>query len=428
MTDTIGQQSLAYHESFPPGKLEITPTKSMESQLDLSLAYSPGVSRPCLEIQADSSNASKYTARGNLVGVISNGTAVLGLGNIGALASKPVMEGKAVFFKKFSGVDAFDIEVDETDVGRFCDIVASLEPTFGGINLEDIKAPECFEIEKILRERMGIPVFHDDQHGTAIVVVAAVLNSLKIVEKSIAEIRIVCNGAGAAAIACLDLLVSFGANKDNIVVCDRKGVIRSDRDPLTTHETKKCFATHRMVTNLKEALVDADLFIGLSAADAVNEEMAISMAKNPIIFAMANPTPEILPETVRKIRPDAIIATGRSDYPNQVNNVLCFPFIFRGAFDVAASEINEEMKIACARAIADLAQAETGKDVLSAYGLETLDFGPEYIIPKPLDRRLITAVAPAVALAAMNSGVAKRPLDNIEKYIEELGRYQSRSG
>ena len=427
MSDTLQQQALDYHAQEPPGKLQIVATKPMATQHDLSLAYSPGVAAACEAIAADSAEASRLTGRGNLVAVISNGTAVLGLGNIGALAAKPVMEGKAVLFKKFSGIDVFDLELDETDVDSFCNAVAQLEPTFGGINLEDIKAPECFEIEKRLRARMKIPVFHDDQHGTAIVTAAAVLNALDLVNKRIDDIRIVCNGAGAAALACLDLLLGFGAERKNVIVCDLSGVVHTGRteemDPY-----KAAYASDTECRTLAEALDGADMFLGLSAGKMVAPEMVATMASKPLIFAMANPEPEIRPELVRSVRDDAIIATGRSDYPNQVNNVLCFPFIFRGALDVGAIAINEEMKKACARAIAQIARAEASDVVLSAYGIDKLSFGPEYIIPKPFDPRLILDIAPAVAKAAMESGVATRPIEDLESYREKLSRFVFRSG
>ena len=427
MSDTLQQQALEYHAQEPPGKLQIVATKPMATQHDLSLAYSPGVAYACEAIAADPSEASRLTARGNLVAVISNGTAVLGLGNIGALAAKPVMEGKAVLFKKFSGIDVFDIEVDETDVDNFCNAVALLEPTFGGINLEDIKAPECFVIEERLRARMKIPVFHDDQHGTAIVTAAAVLNALDLVDKDIGEVRIVCNGAGAAALACLDLLLGFGVVRDNVLICDRSGVVRKGRgDEIDPYKAAYLADTDR--TTLAEALEGADIFLGLSAGNVVSAEMVASMAPKPIILAMANPEPEIRPEVVRSVRDDAIIATGRSDYPNQVNNVLCFPFIFRGALDVGATAINEEMKQACAKAIAEIARAEASDVVLSAYGADKLSFGPEYIIPKPFDPRLILEIAPAVAKAAMDSGVASRPIDDLASYRDKLSRFVFRSG
>ncbi len=427
MPSILEQEALAYHAQEPPGKLQIAATKPMATQHDLSLAYSPGVAAACEAIAADPAEAARLTARGNLVAVISNGTAVLGLGNIGALASKPVMEGKAVLFKKFSGIDVFDLELGETDVDGFCDAVALLEPTFGGINLEDIKAPECFEIEKRLRARMSIPVFHDDQHGTAIVVAAAVLNGLDLVGKRIEQIRIVCSGAGAAALACLDLLQSFGALRQNVIVCDLYGVVHDGRvegmDPY-----KAAYASDTRCRTLADALDGADILLGLSAGKVVGADMVARMAPKPLILAMANPEPEIRPELVRSVRDDAIIATGRSDYPNQVNNVLCFPFIFRGALDVGASAINEEMKKACARAIARIARAEASDIVLAAYGAEQMSFGPEHIIPKPFDPRLITEIAPAVAKAAMDSGVAARPIADLAAYREKLSRFVFRSG
>ncbi|MDA7430605.1 NADP-dependent malic enzyme [Primorskyibacter aestuariivivens] len=427
MAESFKKLALEYHSNFPCGKLQVLPSKPMATQSDLALAYSPGVAIPCKEIADSPSLASKYTMRGNLVGVISNGTAVLGLGNIGALASKPVMEGKAALFKKFAGIDVFDIEVDETDTEAFCETVARLEPTFGGINLEDIKAPECFEIEANLRSRMTIPVFHDDQHGTAIVSAAAVINSLELVGKSIEDIKIVANGAGAAALACLDLLVSFGAKLDNITVCDRQGVVHSDRtDDMDCYKARYARKTNKR--SLTEALNGADVFLGLSAGKVVSAPMVAAMASNPLILAMANPEPEIRPELVKSVRDDAIIATGRSDYPNQVNNVLCFPFIFRGALDVGATEINEQMKQACARAIAEIAKVEASDVVLSAYGSEALRFGPEYIIPKPFDPRLILEIAPAVAQAAMDTGVAERPIKDMEQYRQDLTRFVYQSG
>lgn len=427
MAEDLERQALDYHEQNPPGKLEITATKPMATQHDLSLAYSPGVAAACNAIADDPATASRFTTRGNLVAVITNGTAVLGLGNIGALASKPVMEGKAVLFKKFSGINVFDLELDELDVDRFCDAVAVLEPTFGGINLEDIKAPECFEIEKRLRSRMKIPVFHDDQHGTAIVVAAAILNGLDLVDKNIEDVRIVCSGAGAAALACLDLLRGFGAKRENIIVCDITGVIyqgrTEDMDPY-----KGAYSNDTPHRTLKQALAGADIFLGLSAGKVVSADMVADMGPKPIILAMANPEPEIRPELVRSVRDDAIIATGRSDYPNQVNNVLCFPFIFRGALDVGATDINEEMKKACARAIAKIARAEASDIVLSAYGADKMAFGPDNIIPKPFDPRLILEIAPAVAKAAMDSGVASRPIEDLDIYRAKLSRFVFRSG
>lgn len=404
MDAQLRQAALDFHEFPTPGKIEVTPTKSLATQRDLALAYSPGVAVPCLEIQADPAASYRYTSRGNLVAVISNGTAVLGLGNIGALAGKPVMEGKGVLFKKFAGVNVFDIEIDERDPDKLVDIIASLEPTFGGINLEDIKAPECFYIEQKLRERMKIPVFHDDQHGTAIISAAAILNGLRIVKKDIAKVKLIASGAGAASIACLNLLVSLGLPRENIIVCDSKGVIFHGRDE-RMDETKKLYAIEdNGKRTLAEVINDADIFLGCSAAGTLTQDMVKTMAANPLILALANPDPEILPPLAKAVRPDAIVCTGRSDYPNQVNNVLCFPFIFRGALDVSATAINEEMKLAAVHAIADLALAEQSEVVTSAYGETELSFGPEYLIPKPFDPRLIVKIAPAVAKAAMDSG------------------------
>lgn len=424
MNDRLRQDALAYHAKLPRGKFQISVTKPMTTQNDLALAYSPGVAIPCEEIAADPGQAYAYTMRGNLVAVITNGTAVLGLGNIGPLASKPVMEGKAALFKHFAGIDVFDIEVSATEVDAFCNVVEALEPTFGGINLEDIKAPECFEIERRLRESMAIPVFHDDQHGTAIVCMAAVLNGLELVGKSIGEVRIVVNGAGAAALACLDLLVSFGADKRNIIACDRKGVIFRGRDA-TPDRYKQIYECETDARTLADALKGADIFIGLSSAKAVTQEMVVSMAPGPLIMAMANPEPEIRPEAVYAVRSDAIVATGRSDYANQVNNVLCFPFIFRGALDVGATHINERMKRACVEAIAALAKTEPSQAVLAAYGVERMTFGRDYILPKPFDPRLIVEVSSAVALAAIETGVATRPISDMAAYrrsLEMLGR------
>ncbi len=423
MDDQLRQAALDFHEFPKPGKIEVTPTKSLATQRDLALAYSPGVAVPCLEIQADPAAAYRYTSRGNLVAVISNGTAVLGLGNIGALAGKPVMEGKGVLFKKFAGVDVFDIEIDEKDPDKLVDIIASLEPTFGGINLEDIKAPECFYIEQKLRERMRIPVFHDDQHGTAIISAAAVLNGLRIINKKIENVRLVASGAGAASIACLNLLVSLGMKRENITVCDSKGVIYKGRDE-RMDETKKCYAIDDNGTRtLADAIPNADIFLGCSAAGALTQEMVKTMGPNPLILALANPNPEITPPEAKAVRPDAIVCTGRSDFPNQVNNVLCFPFIFRGALDVAATTINEEMKMAAVYAIADLAMAEQSEVVTSAYGGTEVAFGPDYIIPKPFDPRLIVKIAPAVAKAAMDSGVATRPIEDFDAYVEKLTQF-----
>ena len=423
MDDQLRQAALDFHEFPKPGKIEVTPTKSLATQRDLALAYSPGVAVPCLEIQADPAASYRYTARGNLVAVISNGTAVLGLGNIGALAGKPVMEGKGVLFKKFAGVDVFDIEIDEKDPDKLVDIIASLEPTFGGVNLEDIKAPECFYIEQKLRERMKIPVFHDDQHGTAIISAAAVMNGLRIVNKKIEDVRLVASGAGAASIACLNLLVSLGMKRENITVCDSKGVIYKNRDS-SMDDTKKQYAIEdNGQRSLADAIPNADIFLGCSVAGALTQEMVKTMGPNPLILALANPNPEITPPEAKAVRPDAIICTGRSDFPNQVNNVLCFPFIFRGALDVGATAINEEMKMAAVYAIADLAMAEQNEVVTSAYGDGEVSFGPDYIIPKPLDPRLIVKIAPAVAKAAMDSGIATRPIEDFDAYIEKLTQF-----
>ena len=427
MDDLLKEAALQFHQFPKPGKIQVAPTKPLATQYDLSLAYSPGVAAPCMEIYNDPLAAYKYTARGNLVAVISNGTAVLGLGNIGALAGKPVMEGKGVLFKKFAGIDVFDIEVNETDPDKLVDIIASLEPTFGGINLEDIKAPECFYIEKKLRERCNIPVFHDDQHGTAIITAAAVLNGLRVVGKNISEVNLVCSGAGAAAIACLDLLVALGMQRQNITVCDSKGVIYQGRDERMDESKQRYAQADSGQRVLADAVNGKDIFLGLSGPTVLSVDMLNTMAKDPIILALANPTPEIWPPEAKAARPDAIIGTGRSDFPNQVNNVLCFPFIFRGALDVGASTINEEMKLACVRAIADLAMAEQNDEVASAYGNAELTFGPEYLIPKPFDPRLIAVIAPAVAKAAMDSGVATRPISDFDAYIETLNEFVYKS-
>ena len=427
MDDLLKEAALQFHQFPKPGKIQVAPTKPLATQYDLSLAYSPGVAAPCMEIYNDPLAAYKYTARGNLVAVISNGTAVLGLGNIGALAGKPVMEGKGVLFKKFAGIDVFDIEVNETDPDKLVDIIASLEPTFGGINLEDIKAPECFYIEKKLRERCNIPVFHDDQHGTAIITAAAVLNGLRVVGKNISEVKLVCSGAGAAAIACLDLLVALGMQRQNITVCDSKGVIYQGRDERMDESKQRYAQADSGQRVLADAVNGKDIFLGLSGPNVLSVDMLNTMAKDPIILALANPTPEIWPPEAKAARPDAIIGTGRSDFPNQVNNVLCFPFIFRGALDVGASTINEEMKLACVRAIADLAMAEQNDEVASAYGNAELTFGPEYLIPKPFDPRLIAVIAPAVAQAAMDSGVATRPITDFDAYIETLNEFVYKS-
>ena len=427
MTKDLRESALEYHRTPPAGKLAIVATKPMATQRDLALAYSPGVAEACNLIVEDPLAAASVTTRGNLVAVITNGTAVLGLGAIGPLASKPVMEGKAVLFKKFAGVDVFDIEVDATDPDRFVDIVASLEPTFGGINLEDIKAPECFEIERKLRERMNIPVFHDDQHGTAIIVSAAVINGLRVVGKDIADVKLVTSGAGAAALACVDLLISLGVSRSNVWVTDIAGVVYKGRTELMD-DRKLQYAQETDARTLDDVIAGADIFLGLSAPRVLKPEMVAKMAERPLVFALANPTPEILPEEVKAVRPDAIIATGRSDYPNQVNNVLCFPYLFRGALDVGATAINEEMKIACATALANLAMAEPSDIVAMAYGGEELRFGPDHLIPKPFDPRLIIEVTPAVAKAAMDSGVATRPIDDLVHYRERLSRFVFRSG
>ena len=426
MDDDFRRAALDYHRLPRPGKLAIEPTKRMATQRDLALAYSPGVAAACEAIVANPDDAYLYTARGNLVGVISNGTAVLGLGNIGALAGKPVMEGKAVLFKKFAGIDVFDIEVAETDPDRFCDVVAALEPTFGAINLEDIKAPECFYIEAKLRARMGIPVFHDDQHGTAITVAAAVRNALLVQGKVLSDVKLVTSGAGAAALACVDLLVAMGLQAENVTLTDIKGVVHADREGLD--ERMRPYARRTDARTLDQVLDGADIFMGLSAPRVLKAEWLGKLAPNPLILALANPEPEILPEAVRAARPDAIMATGRSDYPNQVNNVLCFPFIFRGALDVGATEINEAMKLAAVEAIAELARVEASEVVAAAYGGAAPVFGPGYIIPKPFDPRLILQIAPAVARAAMASGVARRPITDFAAYNAELERFVFRSG
>jgi malate dehydrogenase (oxaloacetate-decarboxylating)(NADP+) len=419
--------ALQYHEFPTPGKISIAPTKALANQRDLSLAYSPGVAYACTAIQEDPSLAAKYTARGNLVAVITNGSAVLGLGNIGALAGKPVMEGKGCLFKKFAGIDVFDIEVGESDPDKIIEVVAALEPTFGGINLEDIKAPECFYIERKLRERMKIPVFHDDQHGTAIVAAAAVLNGLKIVGKDISKVKLVCSGAGAAALACLNLQVSLGLNRANIFVADSKGVVYKGRVEAMDPD-KERYAQDTKARKLDDIIGGADIFLGLSAGGVLTADMVKKMADKPIILAMANPEPEIRPEVAKEARPDCLIGTGRSDYPNQVNNSLCFPFIFRGALDCGASTINEEMKLASVRALAELAQAEPSEIVALAYGEPTPAFGAEYLIPRAFDPRLITTLAPAVAKAAMDSGVATRPIKDFDAYREQLSRIVYQSG
>jgi malate dehydrogenase (oxaloacetate-decarboxylating)(NADP+) len=427
MDERIRAAALEYHRVPRPGKISIAPTKALNNQSDLSLAYSPGVAAACDEIVADPASAYQYTTRGNLVAVITNGTAVLGLGNIGPLAGKPVMEGKGVLFKKFAGIDVFDIEIAEQDPDRLVDIIAALEPTFGGINLEDIKAPECFQVERKLRARLKIPVFHDDQHGTAIIASAAVLNGLRVVGKDIGEIKLVCSGAGAAAMACLDLLVSLGVKTANIYITDSKGVVHVGRGA-GMDASKLRYAQETSARTLADIVPGADVFLGLSTAGVLKPEMVKTMARDPIILALANPVPEILPEEAKAVRPDCIIGTGRSDYPNQVNNVLCFPFIFRGALDVGATGINEAMKLACVHAIADLAHAEQSDVVAAAYGIEDMQFGRDYLIPKPFDPRLIVKIAPAVALAAMESGVATRPLANLDAYRQQLSEFVYHSG
>ena len=419
--------ALEYHQFPRPGKISVTPTKGLLNQRDLALAYSPGVAAPCEEIVKDPANAYKYTSRGNLVAVISNGTAVLGLGNIGPLASKPVMEGKGVLFKKFAGIDVFDIEIAENDPDKLVDIIASLEPTFGGVNLEDIKAPECFYIERQLRERMKIPVFHDDQHGTAIIVGAAILNGMKVVNKDIKNCKLVVSGAGAAALACLDLIVDLGFPIENIFVTDLAGVVYTGRVELMDPD-KARFAQDTPFRTLAEVMPGADIFLGLSAGGVLKQEMVIGMAPNPLILALANPHPEILPEDAKAVRSDAILATGRSDYANQVNNVLCFPYIFRGALDCGATTITREMEIAVVHAIADLAHAEQSDIVATTYGINNLSFGPEYLIPMPFDPRLLTHIAPAVAKAAQDSGVASRPIEDLQAYAEHLQQFVYRSG
>src|SRR2546426_6385153 len=427
MEDPLRRSALEYHRRPPPGKISVTPTKGLVNQRDLALAYTPGVAAACEEIVRDPAEARNMTSRGNLIGVVTNGTAVLGLGAIGPLAAKPVMEGKAVLFKKFAGIDCFDIEVDERDPEKLVEIIAALEPTFGGINLEDIKAPECFHIERKLRERMKIPVFHDDQHGTAIIVGAAVLNGLRVVGKDLARVKLVCSGAGAAALACLDLLVGLGLKADNVWVSDIKGVVyqgrKEEMDP-----NKARYARKTAARTLAEIILGADIFLGLSAGGVLKAEMVAKMADKPLILALANPEPEILPDVAKSVRPDAVIATGRSDYPNQVNNVLCFPFIFRGALDVGATAINEPMKLAAVRAIADLAMAEQSEIVAAAYGEQALKFGSEYLIPRPFDPRLIVKIAPAVARAAMDSGVATRPIADFDAYNTQLLQFVYHSG
>lgn len=423
----LREAALEYHSTPTPGKISVTPTKQLSNQRDLALAYSPGVAAACDEIVADPNNVFKYTARGNLVAVITNGTAVLGLGNIGPLAAKPVMEGKAVLFKKFAGINVFDIEINESDPDKLCDVIAALEPTFGGINLEDIKAPECFYVERKLRERMKIPVFHDDQHGTAIIVGAAILNGLKVVSKNIKQCKLVLSGAGAAALACLDLIVDLGFPIENIYVTDLAGVVYKGRIELMDPD-KVRFAQDTSARKLSDVIAGADIFLGLSAGGVLTQEMVKLMADRPLILALANPTPEIMPEEIKAVRDDAIIATGRSDYPNQVNNVLCFPYIFRGALDCGATTINREMEIAAVNAIADLAQAEQSDIVASAYNIKNLSFGPDYLIPMPFDPRLMTKIAPAIAKAAQKSGVAVRPIEDMQAYIDRLQQFVYHSG
>jgi malate dehydrogenase (oxaloacetate-decarboxylating)(NADP+) len=423
-SDDFKQAALEYHRLSPPGKIKVAPTKPMLTQRDLALAYSPGVAYACEAIVEDPKAASELTARGNLVAVVTNGTAVLGLGNIGALAGKPVMEGKGVLFQKFAGIDVFDIEIDETDPDKLVDIIASLEPTFGGINLEDIKAPECFIVERKLRERMRIPVFHDDQHGTAIIVGAAVVNALEVVGKRIEDVKLATSGAGAAGIACLDMLVALGLKPENILAFDREGVIYSGRNHLDPDKARYARDTDKRT--LAEIVAGADIFLGLSAGGILKPEMVATMADKPIILALANPHPEILPADAKAVRPDAIIGTGRSDYPNQVNNALCFPYIFRGALDVGATVINEAMKVACVHAIANLARREAS-DLGAAYGDDIPCFGPEYLIPRPFDPRLLVEVAAAVAQAAMDSGVALRPMADLRGYREKLGQFVYRT-
>jgi len=427
MSDPIRSAALEYHRLPRPGKIEVTPTKGLLNQRDLALAYTPGVAAACEEIVRDPAEASTLTARANLVAVVTNGTAVLGLGPIGPLAAKPVMEGKAVLFKKFAGIDVFDIELAERDPDKLVDIIAALEPTFGGINLEDIKAPECFYVERKLRERMKIPVFHDDQHGTAIIVGAAMMNGLRVVGKRMDEVKLVCSGAGAAALACLDLVVSLGVRRENVWVSDIAGVVYEGRT-VEMDPNKARYARATKARTLGEIIDQADVFLGLSAGKVLSPEMVSRMAPRPFILALANPEPEIQPDLAKQARPDAVIATGRSDFPNQVNNVLCFPFIFRGALDVGATQINEAMKLAAVRAIADLAMAEQSEVVTAAYGDHDLRFGPDYLIPRPFDPRLITTIAPAVAQAAMDSGVATRPIKDFDAYRTELQQFVYASG
>ena len=427
MSDENREKALNYHRKPTPGKLRIEATTPLTSQQDLALAYSPGVAYPCLEIEKDPLAAREYTARANLIGVVTNGTAVLGLGNIGAMAAKPVMEGKAVLFKRFAGIDVFDIEIDEKDPHKLAETIERLEPTFCGINLEDIKAPDCFYVEKYLHERMSIPVFHDDQHGTAIVVAAAMLSALEVVGKELGKVRMVVSGAGAAALSCLNLMVSMGLDKNKVMVCDSRGVIYQGRTDYMD-EYKAGYAVDTERRTLGDAIEGADVFLGLSAGNVLKAEMVESMTAKPIVFALANPTPEIDPAEARRVCPDVILATGRTDYPNQVNNVLCFPFLFRGALDAGATEINQAMKIACVEALSRLARAGTSDVVASAYQGESLTFGPDYLIPKPFDQRLILEIAPAVAQAAMDSGVAERPIEDMKAYRQKLNAFVFRSG
>jgi malate dehydrogenase (oxaloacetate-decarboxylating)(NADP+) len=427
MSNEDREKALNYHKYPTPGKLRIEATKPMTSHRDLTLAYSPGVAYPCLEIEKDPLAAREYTSRANLVGVITNGTAVLGLGDIGAMAAKPVMEGKAVLFKRFAGIDVFDIEINEKDPHKLAETIERLEPTFCGINLEDIQAPDCFYVEEYLRQRMKIPVFHDDQHGTAIVVAAAMKSALEVVGKNIGDVRVVASGAGAAALSCLKLLVTMGLDQSKVIVCDSRGVIYSGRTE-AMDEHKAVFAVDTELRKLREAIAGADVFLGLSAGNVLTAEMVDTMSDRPIVFALANPTPEIDPAEAKRVRPDVVMATGRTDYPNQVNNVLCFPFLFRGALDAGATEINQAMKVACVDALSRLARAGTSDVVASAYHGESLTFGPEYLIPKPFDQRLILEIAPAVAQAAMDSGVAERPIEDMKAYRQKLSAFVFRSG
>ncbi len=422
----LGEAALHYHREPTPGKIEVTPTKPLGNQRDLALAYSPGVAAACDAIVDEPKEAASLTARGNLVGVVTNGSAVLGLGNIGPLAAKPVMEGKGVLFKKFAGIDVFDIELKQDDPKKLIEAIAALEPTFGAINLEDIKAPECFEVEAALRERMDIPVFHDDQHGTAIIVAAAIFNALRLREQKFEQVKLACSGAGAAALACLDLLRTLGLKRENIWVTDIDGVVHTGRTGMD--RWKAAYAQDTHARTLSDVIQGADIFLGLSAPGVLSQDMVKTMTDPPIIMALANPTPEIMPEDAREVAPDAIIASGRSDYPNQVNNVLCFPFIFRGALDVGASTINEEMKTACVKALADLAMAEPSEVVQKAYGGDASGFGPDYLIPRPFDPRLMLELAPAVAKAAMDSGVAARPIQDFDAYRQQLSEFVFRSG